>query len=119
MRLAHRFQDHLATLGLGEPRLLAQLGLGVACGFLGAAKDLAGLARGLAMDVELPAAYCAMDVSEVLDRGRRFSPEVAHREITAVNPAQVRRIAAEMLRQPSFQPQKAPSGSSCTRASGS
>lgn len=57
-----------------------------------------GLARGLAMDVELPAAYCAMDVSEVLDRGRRFDPEVAHREITAVNPAQVRRIAAEMLR---------------------
>jgi|APFre7841882724_1041349.scaffolds.fasta_scaffold03711_5 predicted Zn-dependent peptidase len=57
-----------------------------------------GLARGLAMDVEMPAAYCAMDVAEVLDRGRRFDTEVARNEIAAVTPKQVQRIAADMLR---------------------
>ena len=57
-----------------------------------------GLARGLAMEVELPAAYCAMDVAELLDRGRRFDLEVAQSEIAAVTALQVRRIAAEVLR---------------------
>jgi predicted Zn-dependent peptidase len=50
------------------------------------------------MDVELPAAYCAIDVSELLDRGRRFDPAVARREIAEVTAPQVRTIAAEMLR---------------------
>jgi predicted Zn-dependent peptidase len=57
-----------------------------------------GLFRGLVMDVEQPASYCAMDVAEVLDRGRRFDPEVAREEIEAVEPGQVRRMAAELLR---------------------
>jgi predicted Zn-dependent peptidase len=57
-----------------------------------------GLSRGLTMEVELPASYCTMDVAEVLDRGRRFDPDIAREEIEGVMPDQVRRMAAELLR---------------------
>ena len=57
-----------------------------------------GMVRGLAMDSELPAARCAMDVAELLDRKRRFDPERARDEIFAVTTSQVRELAAELLR---------------------
>jgi len=57
-----------------------------------------GMVRGLAMDSELPAARCAMDVSEVLDRNRRFDPDQARGEILEVTTAQVRDLAGELLR---------------------
>ena len=56
-----------------------------------------GLSRGLTIEVEQPAAYCAMDVAEVLDRGRRFDAEEAQREIESVTLEQVREMAAALL----------------------
>lgn len=57
-----------------------------------------GMVRGLTMDAELPAARCSMDVSELLDRRRRFDPERSRDEILAVTTARVRELAAETLR---------------------
>jgi predicted Zn-dependent peptidase len=57
-----------------------------------------GMVRGLEMDSELPAARCAMDVAELLDRRRRFDPERAREEILAVTVEQARQLAAETLR---------------------
>jgi predicted Zn-dependent peptidase len=57
-----------------------------------------GILRGLRMDLESPAALCALDVGEVLERDRRFSPEVACRELAAVTHEDVQRLAAEILR---------------------
>jgi predicted Zn-dependent peptidase len=57
-----------------------------------------GISRGLTMDSEIPAARCAMDVSEVLERGRRFDPEQTLELIRAVTPDRVRALAADLLR---------------------
>jgi predicted Zn-dependent peptidase len=57
-----------------------------------------GIARGLAMDSEVPAARCAMDVSEVLERGRRFDPERTLEWILGVTTERVRAMAGELLR---------------------
>ncbi len=59
---------------------------------------LEGIVRGLDMDAEMPAARCAMDVSEVIDRGRRFDLERTRREILDVTPDHIRELAAGMLR---------------------
>jgi predicted Zn-dependent peptidase len=57
-----------------------------------------GIGRGLAMDSEVPAARCAMDVSEVLEKGRRFDPEVTLDAVRGVTTDRVRELAAGMLR---------------------
>jgi predicted Zn-dependent peptidase len=57
-----------------------------------------GILRGLRMDMESPAARCSLDVGEVLERQRRFDPEVACRELQAVTRDDVLRLAAEILR---------------------
>jgi predicted Zn-dependent peptidase len=57
-----------------------------------------GIVRGLRMDMESPAARCTLDVGEVLERGRRFDPEVSCRELQAVSRDDVLRLAAEILR---------------------
>jgi predicted Zn-dependent peptidase len=57
-----------------------------------------GILRGLRLDMESPAARCALDVGEVLERRRRFDPEVACRELQAVTLDDVRRLASEILR---------------------
>ena len=59
---------------------------------------LEGIVRGLDMDSELQAARCAMDVGEVLDRGRRFDQEQTREEILAVTPDHIRELAAGMFR---------------------
>jgi predicted Zn-dependent peptidase len=56
-----------------------------------------GMMRGLVADAEVPAARCAMDVAELLERGRRFDPEVAADEISAVTVSQVRALADQLL----------------------
>jgi predicted Zn-dependent peptidase len=57
-----------------------------------------GLLRGLLMDSDLPAARCGMDVSELLDRNRRFDLETVRRELEAVTVDEVRDLAARVLR---------------------
>jgi predicted Zn-dependent peptidase len=57
-----------------------------------------GLLRGLRMDSDLPVARCAMDVAEVLDRGRRFDLETIRAELEAVTTDQIRDLAATILR---------------------
>jgi predicted Zn-dependent peptidase len=57
-----------------------------------------GILRGLRMDMESPAAQCGHDVGEVLERGRRFDPETACRELESVTHEDVRRLASEILR---------------------
>jgi predicted Zn-dependent peptidase len=57
-----------------------------------------GLLRGLLMDSDLPAARCAMDVAEVLDRGRRFDAATVRAEVENVTVDEVRALAAEILR---------------------
>jgi predicted Zn-dependent peptidase len=57
-----------------------------------------GILRGLRMDMESPAAKCSLDVGEVLERKRRFDPEVACRELEAVTRDDVVCLAAEILR---------------------
>jgi predicted Zn-dependent peptidase len=57
-----------------------------------------GILRGLRMDMEVPAARCSLDVGEVLERSRRFDPEIACRELQAVTRDDVLRLAAEILR---------------------
>jgi predicted Zn-dependent peptidase len=57
-----------------------------------------GLLRGLRMDSDLPAARCAMDVAEVLDRGRRFDLATVRAELEAVTVDDVRDLAAAILR---------------------
>jgi predicted Zn-dependent peptidase len=57
-----------------------------------------GLLRGLRMDSDLPVARCAMDVTEVLDRGRRFDLAAVRTELEAVTIDDVRALAEEILR---------------------
>jgi len=57
-----------------------------------------GLLRGLEMDMESPGGICSHDVGEVLERGRRFDPEVARREYEKLTVEEVRDLAAEILR---------------------
>lgn len=56
-----------------------------------------GILRGLAADAEQPAARCAMDVAELLERGRRFEPEIVAAEISAVTVNDVRVFADSLL----------------------
>jgi predicted Zn-dependent peptidase len=56
-----------------------------------------GILRGLRMDMESPSARCSLDVGEVLERNRRFDPEVVCRELGAVTHDGVLRLAAEIL----------------------
>lgn len=58
---------------------------------------LEGLRRGLLMDSDLPMARCAMDVAEVLDRGRRFDLEHVRAELDAVTIDGVRELAESIL----------------------
>jgi predicted Zn-dependent peptidase len=57
-----------------------------------------GLLRGLLMDSDLPMARCAMDVAEVLDRGRRFDLATVRAELEAVTTNDVRELAGAILR---------------------
>jgi predicted Zn-dependent peptidase len=61
-----------------------------------AAKE--GLLRGFEMDMESPGGRCALDVGEVLERGRRFDPDTARAELAAVTIDDVRKMAEEVLR---------------------
>ena len=58
---------------------------------------LEGLRRGLLMDSDLPMARCAMDVGEVLDRGRRFDLDHVRAELDAVTIDGVRELAENIL----------------------
>lgn len=57
-----------------------------------------GLLCGLQMDLESPAGWCALDVGEVLERGRRFDPQRACREVGSVTLEEVRALAVDVLR---------------------
>ena len=57
-----------------------------------------GLLRGLLMDSDLPMARCAMDVAEVLERGRRFDLGTVRAELEAVTIDGVRELAESILR---------------------
>ena len=57
-----------------------------------------GLLRGLRMDSDLPVARCAMDVAEVLDRGRRFDLATIKTELGSVTTGEVRDLAQSILR---------------------
>jgi predicted Zn-dependent peptidase len=59
---------------------------------------LEGLRRGLLMDSDLPMARCAMDVAEILDRGRRFDLHAVLAELDAVTVDGVRELAESILR---------------------
>jgi predicted Zn-dependent peptidase len=81
---------------------LVQEELGMLAGHLrpdqvAAAKE--GLLRGFEMDLESPGGRCALDVGEVLERGRRFDPERARTELKNVSLEDVRTIAEQVLRQ--------------------
>jgi predicted Zn-dependent peptidase len=76
---------------------LARLALDLTEVEVEAAKE--GLLRGLRMDMESPSGWCSLDVGEYLDRGRRFEPANACRELAAITVDEVRSLAAEILRQ--------------------
>jgi len=57
-----------------------------------------GLLRGLEMDVESPGGICSLDVSEFLERARRFDPAAARQEFVKLTGEDVRELAAEILR---------------------
>ncbi len=57
-----------------------------------------GLLRGLRMDSDLPMARCAMDVTEILERGRRFDLDGVRSEIEAISVDDVRELARTILR---------------------
>jgi len=57
-----------------------------------------GLVRGLEMDAESPGGVCAMDVAEVLYKGRQFVLEQAMDELRSVQPREVRELAGQVLR---------------------
>jgi len=57
-----------------------------------------GMLRGLLMDSDQPMARCAMDVAELLDRGRRFDVHVVREELEAVTIDGVRALAETVLR---------------------
>jgi predicted Zn-dependent peptidase len=57
-----------------------------------------GMLRGLLMDSDQPMARCAMDVAEVLDRGRRFDLGRVREELEAVTIEGVRELAETILR---------------------
>jgi predicted Zn-dependent peptidase len=75
---------------------LARLALDLTAVEVDAAKE--GLLRGLRMDMESPSGWCSLDVGEYLERGRRFGPERACRELEAVTVDEVRSLAGEILR---------------------
>ena len=75
---------------------------------------LEGLRRGLLMDSDLPMARCAMDVAEVLDRGRRFDLDHVRAELDAVTIDGVRELAESILRRTAWPPPSAAQrGASC------
>jgi predicted Zn-dependent peptidase len=80
-------------LVLDEVRRLTE---GVSAHEVEVAKESA--ARGLIMDTESAAGMCAMDVGEVLDRGRRFDLDAALAEIESVRPSEVTAVASRVLR---------------------
>jgi predicted Zn-dependent peptidase len=57
-----------------------------------------GILRGLRMDMESPGARCSLDVGEMLERNRRFDPEIVCRELEAVTCDDVLRLAAEIMK---------------------
>jgi len=57
-----------------------------------------GLLRGLRMDSDSPMARCAMDVTEVLDHGRRFDLGAVRAELETVTIDDVRGLAESILR---------------------
>ncbi len=58
-----------------------------------------GMLRGLQMDIESPSGLCAAsNVGELIERGRRFEPEAARRELEEVTTEDVRQLAEEILR---------------------
>ncbi len=59
--------------------------------------SLEGLRRGLLMDSDLPMARCALDVAEILDRGRRFGLDDLRAELDAVTIDSVRELAESIL----------------------
>ncbi len=75
---------------------LAKVGTDLCDGEVEVAKE--GLIRGLVIDAESPAAVCAMDVAELLERGRRFDPEATAAELEGVTTREVRDLARRLLR---------------------
>jgi predicted Zn-dependent peptidase len=85
--------DEVWQLVLDEVRRLAE---GVTAHEVEVAKESA--ARALIMDAESTAGMCAMDVGEVLERGRRFDLDAALAEINSVRPSEVTEVASRVLR---------------------
>ena len=85
----HRVWNHVLTEVKRLPGNLAADEVEVA---------LEGILRGLLMDSDLPMARCAMDVAEVLDRGRRFDLAKVRAEIETVTIDDVRELAESILR---------------------
>ncbi len=56
------------------------------------------MGRGLLMEAEDPAARCAMEASELLERGRPFDLEAVLGELRAVDAAAVRELAGRIFR---------------------
>ncbi len=57
-----------------------------------------GLIRSLRLDAESPGALCSLEVSEMLDHGRRFDLGRSVAELAGVGLEEVRRMASEILR---------------------
>ena len=57
-----------------------------------------GMVRGLQMEAETAAGMASLDVSEVLERGRRFDIEAVVNEIQSITPEQVREVARTILK---------------------
>lgn len=75
---------------------LADLASGVVDDEVAVARE--ALVRGLEMDVEDPSARAALEVGELLDRGRRFDPERAAAELARVTAGEVCELARGILR---------------------
>ena len=59
---------------------------------------LQGMTRGLQIDAETAHGRAAMDVGELLERGRRFDLERVLGELGSITPTRVRRMAGRILR---------------------
>ncbi len=57
-----------------------------------------GMARGLQMEAESAAGRASLDVSEVLERNRRFDLDQVLSELGAIRPPEVRQLAGQTLR---------------------
>ncbi len=75
---------------------LAGLAAGVCDDEVAVARE--ALVRGLEMDIEDCAARCAMELAEVVERGRLFDPARAADEVVAVSAAEVAALARGLLR---------------------